>query len=304
MREIASGLRFPEGPIWLSDGTLLVVEIERGCLSRVSEDGSVTPVAFTAGGPNGAAIGPDGKCYVCNNGGFAWHDDEHGLRPSGHAPNHAGGSIQRIDLATGKCEELYTGTTNGRLSSPNDIVFDRHGGFWFTDVGIVLPRQRGLGGVYYGTADGAPLREVIFPMITPNGIALSPDETRLYVAETITGRLWAFEITAPGTIARRPYPSPNGGALVAGVPGFHLFDSMAVDSTGNICVATLQDGGGITVISAGGASVEHLPMPDRYTTNICFGGPELRTAFITLSSSGRLVAIEWPRPGHAINFSV
>src|SRR5882724_8871456 len=108
MREIATGLRFPEGPVWLSDGTLLVVEIERGCLSRVARDGSVTPVAFTGGGPNGAAIGPDGKCYVCNNGGFAWHDDEHGLRPSGHARNHSGGSIQRIDLETGTCEQLYT----------------------------------------------------------------------------------------------------------------------------------------------------------------------------------------------------
>ncbi len=73
-REVASGLRFPEGPIALSDGSVLVVEIERGTLSRVAPDGSVHVVADCGAGPNGAAIGPDGKVYVCNNGGFEWHD--------------------------------------------------------------------------------------------------------------------------------------------------------------------------------------------------------------------------------------
>jgi len=69
LKVIAEGLRFPEGPIAMADGSVLLVEIARGTLSRV-RDGRVEVVADLGGGPNGAAIGPDGACYVCNNGGF------------------------------------------------------------------------------------------------------------------------------------------------------------------------------------------------------------------------------------------
>src|SRR5580765_7072570 len=74
IREITSGLQFPEGPIAMPDGSVLLVEIRRGTLSRVTPDGRITVVADCGGGPNGAAIGPDGACYVANNGGFEWHD--------------------------------------------------------------------------------------------------------------------------------------------------------------------------------------------------------------------------------------
>ena len=132
-------------------------------------------------------------------------------------------------------------------------------------------------------------------------VGLSPDDARLYVAETHTGRLWAFDLEAPGVVTRRRYPSPNGGELVAGLPGYQLFDSLALEAGGKVCVATLFNGG-ITLISPDGRDIEHLPLPDDYTTNLCFGGPDLRTAYVTLSSSGQLVALEWPRPGLALNF--
>ena len=301
MRTIATGLRFPEGPIAMPDGTIVLVEIERGTLSRVMPDGRTEVVAKLGGGPNGAAIGPDGAVYVCNNGGLRWHEDQNGLRPVGQPDDYAGGRIERVDLATGAVRVLYTGTEKGPLKGPNDIVFDRAGGMWFTDLGKTRERDMDRGGVYYAAADGSQIREVIYPMLTPNGIGLSPDESRLYVAETHTGRLWAFDLDAPGVVRRRKFPSPNGGELVAGLPGYQLFDSLAVDAAGNICVATLFNGG-ITVISPDGARIEHLPMPDLYTTNLCFGGPGLRTAFVTLSLSGRLVALDWPRPGLALNF--
>ena len=91
--------------------------------------------------------------------------------------------------------------------------------------------------------------------------------------------------------------------MVVAAPGGHYqrFDSMAVDALGNLCVATLIHGG-ISVISPDGRSNSHVPLPDRYTTNLCFGGPDRRTAFVTLSGSGRLVAIDdWPVPGLALN---
>jgi len=301
MRTIATGLRFPEGPIAMPDGTIVLVEIERGTLSRVTPGGRTEVIAKLGGGPNGAAIGPDGAVYVCNNGGLRWHEDQHGLRPVGQPDGYGGGRIERVDLATGAVRVLYTGTEKGPLKGPNDLVFDRAGGMWFTDLGKTRERDMDRGGVYYATADGSQIREVIYPMLTPNGIGLSPDESRLYVAETHTGRLWAFDLDAPGVVRRRKFPSPNGGELVAGLPGYQLFDSLAVDAEGNICVATLFNGG-ITVISPDGAKVEHVPMPDLYTTNLCFGGPGLRTAFVTLSVSGRLVALDWPRAGLALNF--
>ena len=301
LREITAGLRFPEGPIAMPDGSFLVVEIERRTLTRIEADGHKEIVAEPGGGPNGAAIGPDGKCYLCNNGGFAWHEDEQGLRPVLQAEDYSGGRIERVDLDTGSVEVLYTHAGDIALKGPNDIVFDAHGGFWFTDLGKVRVNDQDRGRVFYAKTDGSECREVVYPLVTPNGIGLSPGGTHLYVAETEPCRLWAFEITEPGVVAKEPWPSPHGGRLVAGPAGYQRFDSLAVEAGGNVCVATLINGG-ITVASADGASFEHLPMPDLYTTNICFGGPQLRTAYITLSMGGRLVAVEWPRPGLALNY--
>ncbi|GAA4755234.1 SMP-30/gluconolactonase/LRE family protein [Actinomycetospora chibensis] len=99
MRAVTTGLRFPEGPIALANGDVLVVEIRRGTLTRVAPDGTTTVVADLGGGPNGAAIGPDGAVYVCNNGGFVWHDRDGGITAPGHQPpDYLGGRIQRVVL--------------------------------------------------------------------------------------------------------------------------------------------------------------------------------------------------------------
>src|SRR5262249_32885315 len=282
MREIASGLQFPEGPIALADGSVLVVEIKRGPLSRVRPDGVVSVVAHTGGGPNGAALGPDGKVYICNNGGFEWHDVGGLTLPGNQPADYIGGRIQRVDLSTGKVEDLYTACDGHPLCGPNDIVFDRAGGFWFTDHGKMRERDRDRTGVYYATTDGSMIREAIFPVDAPNGIGVSPDDQRLYVADTLTGRVWFWDLSGPGQVAGGAGFGPGGGSLLAGLPGFQLLDSLAVDGAGNVCVATLVNGG-ITVISPDGASIEHVAMPDPLTTNICFGGPDLCTAYITLS---------------------
>jgi len=300
IREIASGLEFPEGPIAMGDGSVLVVEIKRGTLTRVRPDGAKEIVAETGGGPNGAAIGPDGKVYVCNNGGFEWHDFGGMPMPGDQPADYTGGSIQRVDLQTGAVESVYTECDGIPLKGPNDIVFDSQGGFWFTDLGKSRPRDRDRTGIFYALPDGSSIREMVFPLETPNGIALSPDQSRVYVAETQTGRVYYWDLEGPGQI--RPNPlSPNQGTLLAGLPGLQLLDSMAVDADGNVCVATIINGG-ITVISPDGSSVQHLPMPDLMTTNICFGGPELRTAYVTLSATGRLVSTRWRTAGLKLAF--
>jgi gluconolactonase len=297
-RTVAEGLRFPEGPVALPDGSVVVVEIARRCLTRIAPDGTKTVVATPGGGPNGAAIGPDGNVYVCNNGGFEFADDGDGrIRPFRQAWDYSGGRIERIDLETGAVDVLYRGTHDVPLKGPNDIVFDGAGGFYFTDLGKVRSRELDRGAVFYARADGSLIREVIFPMITPNGIGLSPDDRTLYVAETEAARLWAFEIDEPGVVRKEPFPSPHGGRLIA-APGerYQRFDSLAVQADGRVCVATLVHGG-ITIVDPAGGPLEHVPMPDLFTTNICFGGDDLRTAWITLSHGGRLVACDWPQAG-------
>src|SRR5690606_21639414 len=265
---------------------------------RVWPDGSVDIVAELGGGPNGAALGPDGKVYVCNNGGcFDW-EERFGLTVPGtpHPPDWQGGSIQRVDLDTGAVETLYTESSSGPLRAPNDLVFDGDGGFWFTDHGVIAERTADRTGVHYAKADGSACTEVLFPLDAPNGIGLSPDGSTLYVAETYRGRVWAWEVTAPGQVALPAEVPAPGGRLLCGLPGMQLLDSLAVDGEGWVCVGTLINGG-ITAISPDGERVEHTPLPDPLVTNICFGGDGLRTAYVTLSGTGKPVALDWPRPG-------
>ncbi len=297
---LAEGLRFPEGPIAMNDGSVIVVEIERGTLSRVA-DGDIEVIANLGGGPNGAAIGPDGRCYVCNNGGFQWIEVRDRLFPGEEPGNYSSGRIEAVDLDNGHVDVLYTHCEGQPLRGPNDIVFDKTGAFWFTDHGKTRARERDRTGVFYAHADGSFIQEVIFPMEGPNGIGLSPDEDELYVAETPTGRVWAFELSAPGQLKGERRDRPDGGRLLSGRIGYFLFDSLAVDAEGNVCVATIIDGG-ITILSPAGSSPKHVPMPDVRTTNICFGGDNLQTAFVTLSSIGKLVSLPWETPGLPLNF--
>jgi gluconolactonase len=301
MRIITDGLRFPEGPVAMPDGSVILTEIAAGRITRVAPDGSKTVIATPGGGPNGLAIGPDGKLYCCNNGGFEYAEANGMLAPHGIAKDYSGGRIERIDIATGEVEVLYrSGDFDCTLRGPNDIVFDAHGGFWFTDHGKVdyVNRCHDIVGIFYAKADGSHLEEVIFPSFNPNGIGLSPDGKTLYAAETYTCRLTAFNVVAPGKVG--PEGSPAGPGIPLYRPaGYKFFDSLGIEEGGNICVATIGECG-ISVISPGGELVEFVPTDDVFTTNICWGGPDRQTAYVTLSGSGRLAAIDWPRPGLAL----
>lgn len=303
MELVTDGLRFPEGPIAMPDGSIILVEIEQGQLTRVSPDGTKDVIARPGGGPNGAALGPDGKIYVCNNGGFEYKESNGFLAPAGIAKDYAGGRIERIDPVTGAVEVLYkSGDFDCILRGPNDIVFDEHGGFWFTDHGKTDYEKRihDIVGIFYAKADGSYLEEVVFPSQNPNGVGLSPDGKTLYAAETFTCRLMKFNITAPGKVA--PDAGPGGPGIPVYSPGgYKFFDSLAVEESGNICVATIGECG-ISVISPTGDLVEFVATDDIVTTNICFGGEDMMDAWICLSGSGRLVKTRWKRPGLKLEY--
>jgi gluconolactonase len=300
-RKLASGLKFPEGPVAMKDGSVIVVEIASGAITRVAADGSTEEVAHPGGGPNGAAIGPDGNLYVCNNGGAFDYLELPGMEgilvPRQPPSNHVGGRIERVDLSSGAVEVLYEECDGRPLRAPNDLVFDAHGGFYFTDHGIREHRVADRTGVFYAQPDGSAIKEAIPPLDAPNGVGLSSDGSRIYVAETYTACVWWWNVAGPGDVTVPEGLLPHGGELLTRLPGFQYLDSLAVDGEGNVCVATLGSGGITSVSAQDGSVVDFFEGGDLFVTNICFGGEDLRTAYVTLSGAGDLLEVSWPRPG-------
>lgn len=300
-RVVADDLWFPEGPVALPDGSVLVVEIRRRTLTRVFPDGRKHIVAHLGGGPNGAAMGPDGHCYVTNNGGLKFHRRADGVMVNvGQSDDYVTGRIERVDIENGKAEVLYDHIDGVPLKGPNDLVFDAHEGFYFTDLGKARATDTDLGSICYAKADGSFIKRLIFPISKPNGIGLSADGRTLYVAETETARVWAWGIKGPGELASpvvATNSSPHGSRLIGISPSFARFDSLAMEANGNVCVGTLHRGG-VTVFSPEGGIVEFLPVDvDTHITNLCFGGSDMRRAWLTGSWSGTLIEAEWPRAG-------
>ncbi len=301
-RVLAEGLRFPEGPIATRDGTVFVSEIARKCVTRIEPSGRKEIIANFKGGPNGLAFGPDGWIYVCNGGGFNWREVDGLLLPAGPAETNNGGWIERINPRTGEQQVLIEAVNGRRLRSPNDIVFDGHGGFWFTDTGV-SPQGGGVqGGIYYATLDGSVLREAVYPLDRPNGIGLAPDGKALYVALTAVCDLLAYEVASPGVLATQG-DSPRPGKVLAGFKAHGMIDSMAVEAGGNICATLCVKDPGLAVVAPDGTVLEHVPLPDAATTNLTFGGGRNSTAYVTQSSTGKVLALDWPRPGVELPFT-
>lgn len=293
---VAEGLKFPEGPVALADGSLVAVDILGGTIVRVEAGKPLRVVAEVGGGPNGAAIGPDGLLYVVNNGGFSGRRHANGdLMIDEPLPGYTGGWVDRVNIKTGRVERLLDSVQGRRLSGPNDIVFDREGGFWFTDIGKSVGRVRQMSAVYYVPVGSVEAKEVIFPGTSFNGIGLSPDQQTLYVADTFEAALRAYQLAAPGVLNADVPPR------LTRIPSAAAFDSLAVQANGDVCVAMVFEGGVATISPSGGIST--LPLPDRFVTNICFGGADMRDAYVTFSGSGRIVRMRWPEPGLRLSFN-
>jgi gluconolactonase len=129
-------------------------------------------------------------------------------------------------------------------------------------------------------------------------VGLSPDEKVVYAADTNLGRLWAWDIEQPGAVTETGFAP---GRVICNLPGYQLLDSLAVEAGGKVCVATIINGG-ITAFDPDG-STEHFPVPDVIVTNICFGGADMRDAWITASGTGKLYKCRWPRPGLKLNYN-
>jgi gluconolactonase len=282
---VADGLALPESPVALDDGSVLLVEIRRGTLDRVTPDGAVETLCFCGGGPNGVALAPDGTAWVANNGR--------------RHPSYEGGRIEAVDLASGRREVVVDRCGDRPLRRPNDLVFDALGGCWCTDFGGVAgwgddPGPYEPGSILHIAPDGAVTR-AIDGLHEPNGIGLSPDGATLYWAETGTGRAYRRAITdrrSGGVEHGRPN---DPATMLCGLPGLQLFDSLDVDAHGNVAIATLVSGR-VTVVAPDGSACVQLTLPEGFAdgllTNLCFAGDG--TAYLSLGATGRLVRCRWP----------
>ena len=284
MEIVAEGLAFPEGPVVMSGGSIIVVEIAASRISRCW-NGRKEVICEIGGGPNGAAIGPDGALWICNNGGMSAERMESLSGPGD------GGRIERVDLETGKFERVYESCDEIPLEGPNDLVFDSEGRLWFTDLGKTHSGIRTASGLFCCEADGSAICAIDRHPVSYNGIGLSPDGSTVYVADTHQARLYRYDRKV----------GPQRPVWVATAPGHVSFDSLAVTAAGNICVGTLRTGG-ITTITPQGET-RFRPFEDRYVTNIAFGGTDMRDAWLTFSSKGMLVRTRWNEPGLKLNFN-
>jgi gluconolactonase len=298
---VAEGLKFPEGPVMMDDGSVILVEIAAGRITRVRPDGRTETVATPGGGPNGAAIGPDGALYVCNNGGFEWSEVEGMLIPGTAAADYTTGRIERIDMSTGRVERLYDSFEGHRLSGPNDLVFDAAGGFWFTDLGKHFDHHTDHGALYYATPDGRSIKRAVHGPDF-NGVGLSPDGKTVYAAVCSRCYILAFDIIGPGEVALGPLAAIPG-RVVADFPGRTLLDSLAMLASGRIAQATLVDRPGIGVADPATGEVVYHPFPDLLTTNIAFGGADMMDAAVCLSTTGKLVMCRWDEPGLRLHYN-
>jgi gluconolactonase len=284
MEIVADGLAFPEGPVVMADGSVIVVEIAGARISRCW-NGRKEVICEIGGGPNGAAIGPDGALWICNNGGMSAEKMESLSGPG------SGGRIERVDLTTGKAERVYDSCDDIPLEGPNDLVFDADGQLWFTDLGKTHSGIRTASGLFSCAADGSSITAIDRAPVSYNGVGLSPDGKTVYVADTHQARLYRYARKAE---AQRP-------TWVATAPGHVSFDSLAVTAAGSICVGTLRTGGITTITPEGTTSFRAFD--DRYVTNIAFGGADLQDAYLTLSTTGRLIKVRWDEPGLKLNFN-
>ena len=272
---VATGIRFPEGPVWCPDGTLVCTSVADGALERIHlADGRVERAAVVGGGANAAQLASDGGFVVTQNGGINFAASGlYGDNPPEYRPVTPG--IQRVD---GSGTVTYV-AEDGFLA-PNDLVVAADGALWFTDPPHHPPPPEPVGRVHTMTPDGA-VRVMAEEFAYCNGIALEPDGTPVVVEGAGLQRLL-----------------PDGREWIVESVGPSSGDGFCVDVEGRFYVAVTATHG-VHVFDHDGTDLDFLPIEGNgITTNCCFGGDDLRTLFATDGLPGHIVAWEsMPTPG-------
>lgn len=272
LRTIASGLRFPEGPSLLDDGSVAVVEMQGEAVARVAPDGAVSQLADLGGGPNGSVHGSDGAVYVANNGGLSV------AKGIWHAPREFDGCVQKV-AADGSVSAAARDLPGPEPHRPNDLCFAPDGRLLVTDSADWENGSEAASGRLLAISSDGEVAVLAEIPAVPNGLAFTPDGQTLLVAQSMTQRILAFDygsqaLTAPVVWGTLPGGSPDGICV-------------AEDGTVYVCGSIAH---AIYSFNPDGRLVETLQMPDKsQPTNCCLTAEgEL---LVTLARAGTLVAV-------------
>ncbi len=258
---------FLEGPVFDRDGNLYVVDAPFGRILRIRADRTVEIAATYDGTPNGLAMHRDGDLFIA--------DREHG--------------IMRLDPISGRVETfLGRDRLEPGFKGPNDLIFDRGGNLYFTDQGDT-GLQDPTGRVFRLRTDGR-LDCLLSNVPSPNGLALNPDESRLFVAVTFAQQVWHCPLLADGTTRKV-------GVFQSFTGGFSGPDGLAVDDEGGLAVCQNRMGSVWLFDAQGVPTFRVVSCRGTMTTNATYGGPDGRTLFITESESGSVLMAAIPAAG-------
>jgi gluconolactonase len=266
---LATGFGFTEGPLWHPDGFYYFVDIRRSRLHRITPGKPAELVRDRTGEGNGTTFDLQGRLVICE-----------------------GGNRRVTRWATDGTSEVLMDRWEGkRLNRPNDVVCRSDGSIYFTDPGLRVPfaeRELPSAGVYCITPDGQTT--MVADCEYPNGLAFSPDERTLYVANTRwTQYIHAFELDSAGNLKRRRIFADMSSDEPDGVP-----DGMKVDVEGRIyCTGP----GGTWVFAPDGTHLGIIRTPE-IPANLAFGGPDLRTLFFTARTSVYTMRMKVPGQPH------
>jgi gluconolactonase len=266
---LATGFVFTEGPLWHPDGFYYFVDVRSSVLYRVTPGRAHEVVRDKTGGGNGTTFDLQGRLVLCE------------------------GENRRVTRTAGdgRIEVLMDRFEGKRLNRPNDVVCKSDGSIYFTDPGLRVPlgeRELPYAGVYRVAPDGT--QSLVADFEYPNGLAFSPDERRLYVANTRWAQyIHVLELDAAGKMVRRRIFADMSSDETDGVP-----DGMKVDVEGRVyCTGP----GGTWVFAPDGSQLGIIRTPE-VPANLAFGGPDLKTLFFTARTSVYTMRVKVPGQPH------
>lgn len=257
LQKLAGGFGFSEGPAADAHGNVFFTDQPHDSVLRWDAvSGKLSTFLQPCGRANGLCFDARGDLWACAD---------------------ASNQLWRINPA-GKAEVVVREYQGKRLNGPNDVWVRPDGGLYFTDPyyprDYWKPERKQAGveqsceGVYFLTADGKTLTRVVSDLNKPNGIIGTPDGKSLYVSDIGAGKTFVYAIGKDGSLSGKRLFCAMGS------------DGMTIDDAGNVYLT----GQGVTVFNADGRQALHVPVPENWTGNVCFGGANRQTLFITAST--------------------
>jgi gluconolactonase len=253
VEKLAEGFKFTEGPAADAKGNVYFTDQPNDRILMWGTDGKLTEFLKPAGRSNGLCFGPDGRLWACADGK---------------------NELWTVDVETKQHKVVVNEYKGKLLNGPNDVWVRPDGGLYFTDPFYKRdywkrgPTEQDTQGVYFVTPDGKGLVRVADDLKQPNGVIGTPDGKTLYVADIGDRKTYSYAIQKDGTLTDKKLFCEMGS------------DGMTIDEKGNVYLT----GRGVTVFDRAGKKVTQIDVPEGWTANVCFGGADGKTLFITAST--------------------